>query len=270
MFRNSILARSFYRPRRWTRSAFISASIRRPTALTVIQKTNSQWAVSCDPAALRCGQGFISSTVTAPFEPRVLRVRSIHTSTAISIPTWQITCWDRRPGRDGQLAKLGVDGIIVANEMQLVPKPETEWELVHSDPEGRVYHRRGGTFERIRSVPILDSRPNEQFAIAAVSLIENSRNRVVVDVNVPNDAHSALLTFSRPFFRGYRAELNNRNLKVDSYRGLMPTVEIPAGTNGRLVFTYRPVWLVWGGGVAILCTTFFFIACGFAFSGRGD
>jgi hypothetical protein len=27
-------------------------------------------------------------------------------------------------GRDGELAKLGVDGIIVANEMQLVPKPD--------------------------------------------------------------------------------------------------------------------------------------------------
>ena len=140
-------------------------------------------------------------------------------------------------GRDGELAKLGVDGIIVANEMQLVPKPESEWELVHSNEEGRVYHRRDGIFARVRSVPSLDSRPNEQFADAALKLVENSRNRVLAEVEVPSGGHSALLTFSRPFFRGYRAELNGTNLSVDSYRGLMPTVEIPAGTNGRLVLS---------------------------------
>ncbi len=170
-------------------------------------------------------------------------------------------------GRDGELAKLGVDGIIIAQEMALVPKPETEWELVHSAPEGRVYHRRGGTFERVRSVPALDSRPNEQFTIAAVSPIENSRNRVVADVKVPSGAHSALLTFSRPFFHGYRAKLNATNVRVDSYRGLMPTVEIPGGTNGRLVLAYRPGWLVWGGRFAILCATFFLGACGLAIRG---
>ena len=87
-------------------------------------------------------------------------------------------------GQDGELAKLGVDGIIIAKEMALVPKPETEWELVHSAVEGRVYHRRGGTFERVRSVPALDSRPNEQFAQADLRCpIEDSRNRVVVDVD---------------------------------------------------------------------------------------
>ena len=94
-------------------------------------------------------------------------------------------------GRNGELTKLGVDGIVVANEMQLAPKPETEWELVHSAAEGRVYQRRGGTFARVRSVPALSSRPNEQFATAAVTPIENSRNRVVVDVNVPDGERAA-------------------------------------------------------------------------------
>jgi hypothetical protein len=168
-------------------------------------------------------------------------------------------------GRDGELAKLGVDGIIVANEMQLVPKPESEWELVHSNAEGRVYHRRGGTIPRLRSIPSLDSRPNEQFANAALKLVEDSRNRVLVDVEVPSGQHSALLTLSRPFFRGYRAELNGTDVGLDSYRGLMPIVEIPPGTNGRLVLTYRPGWFVWGGGFAILCATFFIIASVLAF-----
>ncbi len=168
-------------------------------------------------------------------------------------------------GRDGQLAKLGVDGIIVANEMQLVPKPETEWELVHSDPEGRVYHRRGGAFERIRSVPILDSRPNDQFATAAVSLIENSRNRVVADVNVPSDAHSALLTFSRPFFRGYRARIESEEFESQiPIAVLFPTVEIPAGTNGRLDPDLSPSGGWYAGGVfaaisALICASPLFL-----------
>ena len=168
-------------------------------------------------------------------------------------------------GRNGELAKLGVDGIIVANEMQLVPKPETEWELVHSAAEGRVYHRRDGPFERVRSVPALDSRPNEQFATPEVAMIENSRNRVVVDVNVPDGGRPALLTFSRPFFRGYRARMGANTFDVSSYRGLFPTVEIPPGIKGRLILTYRPAWLLWGGAISILAGTFFLIGSGFAF-----
>jgi hypothetical protein len=39
---------------------------------------------------------------------------------------------------------------------------------------------------------------------------------------------------------------------VDSYRGLFPVIEVPAGTNGRLTMVYRPAWLVWGGTVAAL------------------
>jgi uncharacterized membrane protein YfhO len=83
-----------------------------------------------------------------------------------------------------------------------------------------------------------------------VNVAEDSRNRVLADVEVPSGEHSALLTFSRPFFRGYRAELNGTNVKLDSYRGLMPTVEILPGTNGRLILTYRPGWLVWGSVIA--------------------
>ena len=85
-----------------------------------------------------------------------------------------------------------------------------------------------------------------------MNVAEDSRNRVLADVEVPSGEHSALLTFSRPFFRGYRAELNATNMRVGSYRGLLPTVEIPAGSKGRLVLTYRPSWLVWGGASTVL------------------
>jgi len=154
-------------------------------------------------------------------------------------------------GRDGGLAKLGVDGIVVANGLQLDPKPADEWMLAYSSEEGRVYHRRGAPLASIRSLSSPDSRPNEQFAIAAISAIEDSRNRAVADVAVPQNSGPALIAFSRPYFRGYQASIGSKQLEVNSYRGLMPIVEIPGGTKGRLVLTYCPWWLVWGGGIAV-------------------
>jgi uncharacterized membrane protein YfhO len=80
----------------------------------------------------------------------------------------------------------------------------------------------------------------------------DGRNRLQADVAVPPDGKPALLTVSRPFFHGYQARLSDRSLKVDSYRGLFPIVELPAGTKGRLTLAYRPAWLFWGGAVAAL------------------
>ncbi|MEY2584709.1 MAG: hypothetical protein QOD80_735, partial [Verrucomicrobiota bacterium] len=47
-------------------------------------------------------------------------------------------------GRDGLLALLGIDGIIVASQVATNPYPDSEWELATSTGEGRVFHRRGG------------------------------------------------------------------------------------------------------------------------------
>ncbi|MFN2507913.1 MAG: hypothetical protein ABR589_03975 [Chthoniobacterales bacterium] len=156
-------------------------------------------------------------------------------------------------GADGKLARLGIDGVAVANELELRPKPEAEWELAHVSQEGRVYHRRGGQLSRVRSVPSQPDRPHEQFSTASVKLLEDSRNRVVVDVEVPLGERPALLTFSRPYFRGYRAKIDKRSLPVTSYLGMMPAVEVPPGTRGRLVLEYCPGWLVVGGAVAAVC-----------------
>jgi hypothetical protein len=153
-------------------------------------------------------------------------------------------------GEDGQLALLGVDGIVVAAELDLAPQPSSEWEMVLTNDEGRLFHRRGAPFARVRSVTFLDSRPGEQFATAKISQINESRNRVEADVNVAEGARPALLTFSRPYFRGYKARLGNQKLAVTSYRGLFPTVQIPAGTEGRLALIYRPAWLTWGSASA--------------------
>ena len=153
----------------------------------------------------------------------------------------------------GELALLGVDGIVVAKEINLVPQPSSEWQLVVSTDEGRVFHRRGAPLARVRSVTSIDSRPNEQFVSATISRINDSRNRVEADVDVPDGDRPALLTFSRPYFRGYKARLGDQKLPVTSYRGLFPVVQIPAGAHGPLALTYRPYWLIWGSGAAVAC-----------------
>ena len=156
-------------------------------------------------------------------------------------------------GEDGELARLGVDGIVVARETNVAPQPASEWQLVTEADEGRLFHRHGAPFARVRSVTSIGSRPNERFAFATISTINDSRNFVEVDIGVPNGDRPAMLTFSRPYFRGYEARLDKKRLAVTSYRGLFPIVEVPAGAHGRLILNYQPYWLIWGSGAAIAC-----------------
>jgi hypothetical protein len=156
----------------------------------------------------------------------------------------------KQAASDGELALLGVDGVVVARELDITPQPTSEWGSVLTTDEGRVFHRRGVPFARVRSITSIDSRPGEQFTTATVSRIIDSRNRVQVDVDVPQGDRPALLTFSRPYFRGYEARLGDRKLAVTSYRGLFPIVEVPAGAHGRLALIYRPTWLIWGSVAA--------------------
>ncbi|HEX4707548.1 MAG TPA: hypothetical protein VH229_07415, partial [Candidatus Udaeobacter sp.] len=86
-----------------------------------------------------------------------------------------------------------------------------------------------------------------------ISNVNNSRNSVEAEIDVPNGDRPALLIFSRPYFRGYKAHIGSENLAVSSYRGLFPVIEVPPGTQGRLVLTYRPIWLTLGGSLAVLC-----------------
>jgi hypothetical protein len=48
------------------------------------------------------------------------------------------------------------------------------------------------------------------------------------------------------------ARIGNRALKVDSFHGLSPVIEVPPGLSGRLVIAYRPWWLIWGGAIAVV------------------
>src|SRR5882724_3286633 len=160
---------------------------------------------------------------------------------------------NQQAGSDGELALMGVDGVVVAREVSITPQPSSEWDLVVSTDEGNVFHRLGAPFSRVRSVTSIDSRPNEQFVLATISQINDSRNFMNADIDVPAGDRPALLTFSRPYFRGYKARIGDQKLAITSYRGLFPILEVPAGTHGRLTVAYRPAWLLWGGGVAAAC-----------------
>jgi len=149
------------------------------------------------------------------------------------------------------LAQLGVDGLVVAWDSEIDPALGPDWEFVTSTEEGALYHRIGPPLARVRSVTSIDSKPSEQFAAATISQIHDSRNYVTADVDVPSGGSPALLTFSRPYFRGYEAQLGQQKLRLDSYRGLFPIVEVPSGSHGKITLTYRPWWLIFGGGIAI-------------------
>jgi len=160
---------------------------------------------------------------------------------------------------NGLLAQLGVDGLVVAWDSGIDPALGPDWEFVDSTEEGALYHRIGPPFARVRSVTAIDSKPNQQFVAATISEIDDSRNHVAADVDVPSSGAPALLTFSRPFFRGYQAQLGNQKLQVDSYRGLFPIIEVPAGAHGNLTLIYRPWWLIAGGGSSMLCAMIWLI-----------
>jgi hypothetical protein len=152
-------------------------------------------------------------------------------------------------GPNGLLAKIGVDGILVDRANAIIPKPASEWVLVHDGAEGRVYHRVGGPLPRLRSA---ESSPNEKWAEAKVKLLGDSRAGMSAEVALADGKDPALLLFSQPYFDGYRATINERKIEVGSYRGLIPTIQLPPGTHGRLTMVYRPWWLLVGGAIAAL------------------
>jgi hypothetical protein len=172
-------------------------------------------------------------------------------------------------GADGLLALLGVDGIIIATDVPTNPYPESEWQLAATTDEGRVFHRHDGPLPRVRSITTLDSRPNEQFVEAEVSGIVDKRNRLEAMVNVPSGTRPALLSISRPFFNGYRATIEGRSFPISSYRGLIPLIELPPGTTGRLEMVYRPQWLILGIAIAAVSAVVLLVSAIFAL-GQGE
>ena len=225
----------------WAELSYCVASKPQPVGETLRPGSTSMWA------GLRFINGY--SPIRAAGVAREFAT-SIHGEINPDVGTYLL---NHQAGRGGELELMGVDGIVVAREVDIAPQPRTEWDLVVSADEGNIFQRRSAPFSRVRSVTSIDSRPNEQFVLATISRINDSRNFVTADIDVPAGDRSALLTFSRPYFRGYKARIGDQKLAITSYRGLFPILEVPAGTHGRLTVAYRPAWLLWGGGVAAVC-----------------
>ena len=99
---------------------------------------------------------------------------------------------NRQAGPEAELALLGVDGIVVAREVNLAPQPPTNGNWWFQLTRAMFFIGVVAPFARVRSVTSIDSRPNEQFASATVANIDDSRNRVQADVDVPTGDHPAL------------------------------------------------------------------------------
>jgi hypothetical protein len=157
------------------------------------------------------------------------------------------------------LERIGVDGIVVAREFEFIPQPAGEWELATENDEGRIFYRRGPAMPIVRSVNSLGKN-----SIAKITDIVARRNWVSASLAAPDGDRPALIAFSRPFFPGYRARIDGRDLAVSSMRNLIPLVEVPPGTHGRLTLYYRPDWLVYGSAIAITSAVVWFICAIFA------
>ncbi|HSH37515.1 MAG TPA: hypothetical protein VK993_01910 [Chthoniobacterales bacterium] len=147
-------------------------------------------------------------------------------------------------GPDGLLADLGIDGIIVTWDFAMPGALRAGWDMAHRWSDGYVYHRR----ERLEHVR---ARAGEGLSPADIRIRENSRHRVVADVTPSDATKPATILFSRPFFPGYTARLNGTAVPVSSYRGLIPSVEIPPGQSGLLELVYRPMPVVVGGSISL-------------------
>jgi hypothetical protein len=131
--------------------------------------------------------------------------------------------------------------------------------LATENDEGRIFHRRGQRMPIVRSVNFFGKN-----SIAKITDIVARRNWVSASVVAPDGDRPALIAVSRPFFPGYRARINGRDLAVFSERNLIPLVEVPPGTDGRLTLYYRPNWLIYGSALAITSAAIWLISAFFA------
>jgi hypothetical protein len=155
-------------------------------------------------------------------------------------------------GPEAEMAKVGIDGVIVAREFNVQPRPASEWQAVRSSAEGTVYHRAGTPIPVARA--FWDAELSLRDGIGTVRVISDARSKVVIDyAGDPEDELPIFVAFSRPYFPGYVASDGSESFDVNSYRGLIPIVELPPGFTGQLTLSYRPAWLIYGGMVALAC-----------------
>src|SRR2546430_9365816 len=162
-------------------------------------------------------------------------------------------------GENGLLERIGIDGIIVAREFNFTPQPAAEWELATEANEGRVFHRRGQPIPTVRSVNFSGKN-----SIAKITDIVAGGKFFSASILAPDGDRPALFPVSLSLFPRYRALINRRNLAVFSERNLIPLIDVPPGTHGRLTLYYRPDWLIYGSALAIISAAVCLISAFFA------
>ena len=173
------------------------------------------------------------------------------------------------------LERMAVDGLVIWPEtIQPEDFPLGEFERVASTPEFEVYHRRSGRTPRVQivrearacswvskiwklqrtSLPTLERTAQGEaeplkFASAPLHIREDSRHRVVVEVDTSEADRPVLISFARAWYPGYRASVDGESTEVLRLDGLMPAVLLPAGRELEAVLEFRPRSFV--AGVAL-------------------
>lgn len=90
----------------------------------------------------------------------------------------------------------------------------------------------------------------KSFANANLGNVVSRRNSVQVEIQRAASSAEVLVVFSRPWFPGYRATFNGKQIPVGRFCNLMPSVIVPAGQSGSLQLSYFPrslqtgMWIV--------------------------
>jgi hypothetical protein len=201
-------------------------------------------------------------------------------------------------GPGGLLELFAVDGLVVARRFEQAETTLTAhgWQCVREVEGGLVFRRTGPPSPRVRAldqaealtdradvrrrlteprqgpVPLLLLDPaggnghgTIPFSPARVTLLEETRDGVVVEVAATDPGHEVLLAFARPWYPGYRAECDGRPVPVELLDLTLPAVRLPPGTAGRLVLEYRPRSFV--AGVCLAAATVFAVGLGFIVAG---
>lgn len=192
----------------------------------------------------------------------------------------------REAGPGGLLEQMGVDGLIVAEQFaaDAACLENAGWQSVGRVDGGQVLHRCGPPSPRARAVEgvtlaadrgtaarLLRERQGQSarwvlvgvnghtghvtqtFGPAEVTVRRDSRNSVTADVAALSAELESLVVFARPWYPGYRAELDGRPVPVEPVNLMQPAVRLPPGAAGTLVLEYRPRSLVagcWAAGAA--------------------
>jgi hypothetical protein len=91
-----------------------------------------------------------------------------------------------------------------------------------------------------------------QYAPRVIREIRTSRLSTSVLVDASPAKESSLIVFDRPWYPGFVATLNGRELPVLRADLIMPAVELQPGDRGLLVVRYRPRSMITGIAIAAI------------------